>query len=152
MSKYDALQRYLESLDVDHWAATFDEIETILRFPLPDSAYSYPAWWANQDGNGHSHCKAWQNAGWRTGELDLKGHKVTFHRSQKPSSITRQNSSNIGLAMHSRSESENVSKHEVVRGIAAGQKPFPLTMADAKAGLAIHFGVPPESIEITIKG
>jgi transcriptional regulator with XRE-family HTH domain len=28
----------------------------------------------------------------------------------------------------------------------------PLTMADAKAGLALHYGVPPEDISITIKG
>jgi len=149
LSKYYALQRYLESLDVDQWSATFSEIEAILRFPLPDSAYSYPAWWANQEGNGHSHCKAWQNVGWRTGELDLKDHNVTFHR--KPSSLRSQNASNTRSETQSFLKTDDASDRDATGSIGV-QKLAPLTMADAKAGLAIHFGVPPESIEITIKG
>ena len=34
----------------------------------------------------------------------------------------------------------------------AGPKVTPLTMTEAKNGLSLTFGVPPEAIEITIRG
>jgi hypothetical protein len=37
-------------------------------------------------------------------------------------------------------------------GVIAPTAVAPLTMADAKNGLALTFGVPPEAIEITIRG
>jgi len=35
---------------------SFDEIEHILDFPLPKSAYEHDAWWRNNDA-GHSHAR-----------------------------------------------------------------------------------------------
>ena len=44
----------------------------------------YPAWWSN-DETGHSHAKAWLDAGWRTAEVDIPGRKLTFARADAAS-------------------------------------------------------------------
>ena len=80
MSKYDPLSNYLRRRKGDVWQAEFSEIEAILGFPLPESARRYPAWWANQNGGGHSQTAGWQSAGWRTADLDLAGKSVRFER------------------------------------------------------------------------
>jgi hypothetical protein len=59
---------------------SFGEIEKVLGFKLPKSAYEYEAWWSNNP-TGHSHCRAWVEAGWRTEAVDLPGRKITFRRS-----------------------------------------------------------------------
>jgi hypothetical protein len=124
MSKYHKLSQYLNSLSVDEWVADFGEIETILESDLPDSARRYPAWWSNQAGEGHTQSNAWQALGWRTVKLDLAGEKVTFIReARRPADV-----------------------------VAGGSTGRGITIAEAKAGLAISFGVPPENIEITIRG
>lgn len=126
MSKYRNLTEHLKALDSPRWTASFAEIETILGFNLPKSAYSYPAWWANQAGEGHSHCAAWKNIGWRTEGLDLSKRQVSF--------------------CHFRDEAETeVDEHSAAYPVRR------LTIAQAKAGLAASFGVRPDDIEITIK-
>ena len=49
MSKYDAPHDFLERIPpgVKERTMAFDEIETILGFELPKSAYIYREWWAN---------------------------------------------------------------------------------------------------------
>lgn len=126
MSKYRKLTEYLEALDRPRWTGTFAEIETILGFKLPKSAYSYPAWWANQAGEGHSHCAAWKSIGWRTESLDLSKRQVSFSRLKE---------GEIGQ----------------VDAVSAAPPVGRLTIAQAKAGLAASFGVRPDDIEITIK-
>ena len=83
MTKYLPIAEFLESRPVSEWRASFQEIESILGFPLPRSARDHPAWWANNPG-GHSHCLAWLEAGWKTEQVDLEAEKVTF-RKVKPS-------------------------------------------------------------------
>jgi hypothetical protein len=129
MSKYQKLSAHLAELDGAEWPARFEEIEAILGFALPKSAYSYPAWWSNQADRGHSQSAAWQSIGWRTGEVNLAEQRVTFSR-EKPN-LAEQQSVSAGMRAN--------------RG--AG-----LTIAEAKAGLAVAFGVPQENIEITIRG
>ena len=73
--KYVNLAAHLASLDGKEWNPTFHEVEAVLGFPLPDSARSYPAWWANQ---GRSQSQAWQSAGWRTASVDVPAERVTF--------------------------------------------------------------------------
>jgi hypothetical protein len=124
MSKYQKLSRYLISLSGDEWMADFREIEKILGSGLPDSARLYPAWWSNQAGEGHTQSNAWQAPGWRTTKLDLAGEKVTFIREVR----------------------------RPANAVAGGSTSGGITIAEAKAGLAISFGVPPENIEITIRG
>lgn len=121
MSKYRGLTLHLASLDENVWVANFSEIEDVLGFPLPDSAYSYPAWWANQSGGGHSQSSAWQSAGWKTSDLDLRAKRVRFY-------------------------------YEAGEPAAAEKQRVGLTIPEAKEGLAAHFGVGPENIEIIVRG
>lgn len=67
-SKYDLLQDYLFNLPVSRAEITlsFPEIEIILQCRLPESAFRYPAWWANQlDLTTRSQTKAWITAGFK---------------------------------------------------------------------------------------
>lgn len=79
MSKYERLQRHLEQVRGDAWHATFAEVERVLGFPLPSSARSYPAWWANSRDSMPQH-HAWLDAGWRTSDLNLGAQHVLFRR------------------------------------------------------------------------
>ena len=83
MSKYEPLSKFLRRRNDDAWQAQFSDVEAVLGFPLPDSAYRYPAWWANQNGGGHSQTAGWQDAGWRTADLDLANKTVRFERLSK---------------------------------------------------------------------
>lgn len=80
MGAYQPLADYLGRLDRDEWHASFADVERVLGRPLPDSASKYPAWWANQSGPGHSQTRGWQDAGFETREVDLKGRRVRFIR------------------------------------------------------------------------
>ncbi len=77
MGKYDALKSHLSQMTDDEWPAKFSEIEAILGFALPRSAYAYPAWWSN-DPTGHSHSRAWLAAGWKTSDVDLNHQQLRF--------------------------------------------------------------------------
>lgn len=128
MSKYQKLSSHLASLKGSEWKAEFREIEALLGFKLPRSAYSYQAWWANQSGDSLAQCAAWQSIGWRTGDLDLASQRVTFLRHK------------------SRKDGRTSDSIDDAKGVSG------LTIAEAKAGLATYFGVSPDSVEITIKG
>lgn len=82
MSKYEPLARHLKGLDKDSWDAAFPEIERVLGFELPKSAYSYPAWWSNQDGT-HSQTRGWRDAGWETCNVNLSAKRIRFVRKGK---------------------------------------------------------------------
>ena len=129
MSKYANLTSHLNALPAHQWKAQFSEIEAILGFSLPKSAYAYPAWWSNQAADGHSQSGSWQSIGWRTSDLDLATQHVTFVRN------------------------DDRRERTVAADPGARQPPRDgLTIAEAKRRLAIHFGVEPENVEITIKG
>jgi hypothetical protein len=139
MSKYEKLARHLEALNADEWAATFSEVEAILKSPLPGSARKYSAWWSNQAGEGHAQSGAWQDAGWRTANVDLGKERVTFIRDSR-----RKYKSGPAPATATAPKGGS--------GIAGGTKNMGLTIAEAKSGLATYFGISPDCIEITIKG
>lgn len=80
MSKYEFLPQFLGSSHGSRRRLSFAEIEKVLGFKLPKSAYQHEAWWSN-NATGHSHARAWLDAGWRTEDLDLVGRAVTFRRS-----------------------------------------------------------------------
>ena len=126
MSKYDPLERHLGGLDhsVQH-TFSFAQLEQILGCSLPPSARAYQAWWANQRGAGHTQAHSWMEAGWHTGDLDLKSKRVTF----KPVALPRE-----PKLAHSR--------NAAVR---------PLTIDEAKAGIALHLGIRATDVEITIR-
>lgn len=79
MSKYEPLPQFLASGPGSIQRLSFAEIERILGFKLPKSAYEHEAWWSNNP-TGHSHARAWLEAGWRTQDVNLDGRKVTFLR------------------------------------------------------------------------
>src|SRR6476469_10816848 len=79
MGKYEPLEKLLKTRSIGRWRASFQELEKILGFKLPQSALKYPAWWSN-DETGHSHAKAWLEAGWRTEAVDIPGSKLTLVR------------------------------------------------------------------------
>ena len=138
MTKYRPLSLHLASLKDKEWVADFKEIEAILGFTLPRSAYTYHAWWANQSVPGHSQTGSWRSAGWRTGELDIVKHKVTFFREGR--NVDRPLTGTPGISSTSDTSRDS------------GSRGHGLTIAEARAGLAIYFGVAPENVEITIKG
>ena len=82
MSKYDALTLALQNRPGSHWPISFKEIEAVLKTSLPNSAYSYPAWWSNNPSN-NVMTKAWLDAGWKTCEVDVPGQKVTFKKAEQ---------------------------------------------------------------------
>lgn len=77
MSKYEPLPQFLLSIGGRSHRMSFAEIERILGFKLPKSAYEHEAWWSN-NATGHSHARVWLKFGWRTEAVDLVGRKVTF--------------------------------------------------------------------------
>lgn len=66
MSKYQPLQDHLGAMPHSRVRMSFGELEKILGFRLPNSAYIHSAWWANQtDTARRAHARAWTNAGFR---------------------------------------------------------------------------------------
>ncbi len=86
MSKYVLLEQFLLSSGQESINMTFSEIEGILGFTLPKSAYIYNAWWAN---GGHSQANAWLDAGYKVEQANPKEQTVCFCKS---TSISKQRS------------------------------------------------------------
>ena len=81
MSVYTALSSYLAGQRTSEIPLTFSDIERILGRSLPSSSYRHQAWWANNP-TGHSHCRAWTEAGWATERVDLKNRSVVFRKTK----------------------------------------------------------------------
>ncbi len=79
MGKYAPLTRFLREREEHSVTLSFAELEDILGFSLPESAYRYQSWWANS-ASGQSQIRGWKDAGWETRGVDLSGRKVTFVR------------------------------------------------------------------------
>jgi len=78
-SKYEPLKNYLVDLakrGQRKVSLSFEKVESILGFPLCESAYGYQQWWENS--RSHSQAKAWLDAGWETGPVDMRNQIVTF--------------------------------------------------------------------------
>jgi hypothetical protein len=88
MSKYEPLPKFLAARNATSLRLAFREIEDILGFALPRSAYAHEAWWSNNE-TGHSHARVWMRAGWRTAKVDLTARMVTFERSAAKASKRR---------------------------------------------------------------
>ena len=78
--KYAPLFRHLAALDARRWPATFQDVEAVLGFSLPNSARIHRPWWSNQTTGGHSHALAWHAAGWRASAVDLGAEALVFER------------------------------------------------------------------------
>ena len=90
--KYSPLYLHLLLRDGQEWRTTFNEVETILGFELPDPAREYQSWWLNQSNGSHGQALVWQVAGWRVSAIDLESESVVFERtnSKEHSTNTRE--------------------------------------------------------------
>jgi hypothetical protein len=87
MTKYTPLRDFLDHQVKREIRLGFAEVEKILGAPLPRSAFEHQAWWANNP-EGHSHCRSWHDAGWRTEGLSLTGRSIVFTKVSKSSTAT----------------------------------------------------------------
>lgn len=76
MGIYQPLAEYLAAAGEEQVRLSFSNLEEILGFSLPESAYTFPAWWSNS--GGHTQAKAWGQAGYRVSTVNLKGQSVLF--------------------------------------------------------------------------
>ena len=76
--KYRLLSDYLYSSKDDMVKLTFEDIEKILGFKPPPSAYVHRAFWANT--KTHSIALSWMGVGYETVEVSIKDRYVVFER------------------------------------------------------------------------
>ena len=71
--KYTPLENYLLTLPKSKRALilSFEQIEGILKFKLPSSAYEDERWWMREKEGNHVNLRAWTNAGWRIENVDI---------------------------------------------------------------------------------
>jgi hypothetical protein len=81
-TKYAPLRQWLlaQPPGTSQVELTFAQIERIIDAGLPKSAYTYPAWWANETKPTHFHARAWLEIGWRVDHLDLLAERVMLRR------------------------------------------------------------------------
>lgn len=84
MSKYHPLFVWLNRQTANRIVTAFLQVETVLKFDLPDSARTYRQWWDNDPCRVQA--KAWLNAGFRTENVNLQAATVNFVRGGRPSS------------------------------------------------------------------
>jgi hypothetical protein len=80
--EYLLLYKYLRDRFADRVVLTFEEIEDLLGFPLPEPARQQPEWWA---GTGHASLLSAQADSWtsarRTATVNMSAQNVLFERS-----------------------------------------------------------------------
>ena len=78
VGKYTPLENYLRDLPANQKevALSFEQIEQILGSKLPSSAHEYRQWWENEKEGNHVNARAWANAGWKVGNVDVRGKVV----------------------------------------------------------------------------
>lgn len=80
VAQYAGLHAYLKGRYADMVVLTFDEIEHLTGFALPDRARAAPEWWSNDAGDQTSQQSlAWTKAS-RRATPNLFTGKVTFER------------------------------------------------------------------------
>lgn len=98
MSKYQPLTGFLRGRSMDRVTMTFAEIEKVLGFKLPSSAYEYPAWWANDTGKSHVQARAWISAGYETEQVDQTARKLVFKRTTREYGVLPVSKQQNGMA------------------------------------------------------
>ena len=76
---YLSLYWYLEHRYASVVVLSFEQIDTLLGFALPDSARTEPDWWKAGADIADAHCSAWTGAG-RTAIPNLLAGNVVFER------------------------------------------------------------------------
>lgn len=77
--KYAPLLQFLQRQTAKQIIMTYAEVEAVLGFKLPNSAYNYTMWW---NPSGHPHCQAWLQAGYDVHDVGevLRTKIITFNR------------------------------------------------------------------------
>lgn len=81
MSKYEPLTHFLSAKRTEEVPMTFDEIETVVGFRLPEKASGIRAWWSNNPSN-NVMTKAWLAAGYVTERVDMASRRLVFRRAK----------------------------------------------------------------------
>jgi hypothetical protein len=89
MALYDPLGQYLKKNAASHIPMTFREVESVIGRKLPASAYRHRPWWANEE-RGHSHAKAWLQAGYETEQVDMAAKKLVFRRARSERGVAEE--------------------------------------------------------------
>jgi hypothetical protein len=127
-SKYSKFGQYLENRKDDEFSLSFNEIEKIVGSPLPPSADN--RWWWSNNVNNNVMTWVWQQAGFLTEAVDMKGRRVVFRR--KPSVLPRPSLSPEEQAasdrrrfdMMARLKKYSQSKPTSAAGMAGGALPY----------------------------
>ena len=82
--KYTLLEDYLRTLPSNRREVrlSFDQIEKILKFKLPASAYEDQRWWEHETEGNHVNQRAWVNAGWKVESVDVTEKRVKLVRAK----------------------------------------------------------------------
>jgi len=85
VGKYTPLENHFRDLPANREEVTlsFAQIEAILAFKLPPSAFEDQRWWQHEREGNHVNRRAWTNAGWKLARVDVAGKHVKFVRSRK---------------------------------------------------------------------
>ena len=76
--KYRALAEYIYESWEKRIVLSYEELEDVLGFKLPESAHKLPhSYWANTDY--HPYAKSWLKLGYKA-KVDVENKKVTFER------------------------------------------------------------------------
>ncbi len=80
--KYAPFENYLRDLPESQREVKlrFEQIERILNDKLPSSAYEDQRWWEKEKEGNHISARAWSNAGWKVGSLNVKEKWVKLVR------------------------------------------------------------------------
>lgn len=79
--KYRLLSDYLHDNEGNSVSLTFSDIEKMLGFKLPPSAYTHRAFWANT--TSHSIALSWLGVGYETVEVDIEKGIVVFEQKRQ---------------------------------------------------------------------
>lgn len=80
ISKYRPLTEYLWKSKQMTIQLTFDQIEQILGFELPQSAFQYSVWWMNTN---QTTCVHWLKAGYIITQYNMEEEYVVFRKSEE---------------------------------------------------------------------
>lgn len=78
--KYRTLKSYLEQGGGQTVELTFREVEEILRFKLPESAFRHREFWSNT--TSHPIAVSWLSAGYETVRVDMEKERIVLERKQ----------------------------------------------------------------------
>lgn len=79
--KYRLLSDYLHDSEKPRVRLTFDDIEEMLGFELPPSAYTHRAFWSNT--TSHSIALSWMGVGYETVEVNIDEGFVVFEQKRQ---------------------------------------------------------------------